>query len=455
MFLLVVFPDDAWYALRVSIFFTGAWWVVFTIPVIFFVKTRPGPPLPDLGLWYKISFSLRRQYAMLKTLKHIPETRRFLLSYFLFSDCYGTIATVAILFAQVELGMKMSSLIVISIITPIGCSFGLIFWRFIQIRYMISSKNMVMLTLGLILCVPLYGMCGYSQVFGFIYPVEIFVVSIFYGAQLGVVQSASRTCFCDVIPPGQESEFFGVYEITDKGSSWMGPLVCGLLFQIFGSMRVAFFYIFAIGAIGFWLTWKTDFAEGAEACRRKANQVKMEAARTKLGVSKIQIQMNAKKFLGVKSGTSTASSAASTASSVVESTVESTVEINDEHPVIAKHSSILNTKMDEITHDDIEGDTTNDLLHRASILHPGEGLSSAIAARRSSSSSSMRLRSRGGGSVSMNHPGVAAITKERSSRRRASAVETLKSFNPDISGRKYSQIRPMSSDVIPESAEES
>lgn len=76
---MVVFSDDGRLALRVSILFTGLWWFVFTLPMIPFLETRPGPPLPNLGLSYKLTFSLRRQYASMLTLKHIPETRRFLI----------------------------------------------------------------------------------------------------------------------------------------------------------------------------------------------------------------------------------------------------------------------------------------------------------------------------------------------------------------------------------------
>ena len=84
-----VYADDGRTGLRVSILITGLWWFVFTIPLIPFLNTRAGPPLPNLGIWYKLSFSLRRTIAMIRTLKHIPETRKFLIGYFLFSDCYS------------------------------------------------------------------------------------------------------------------------------------------------------------------------------------------------------------------------------------------------------------------------------------------------------------------------------------------------------------------------------
>ena len=44
-------------------------------------------------------------------------------------------------------------------------------------------------------------------------------------------------------PHGKESQFFSLYEITDKGSSWLGPAVVGLLYATTGNMRHAFVFL--------------------------------------------------------------------------------------------------------------------------------------------------------------------------------------------------------------------
>jgi MFS-type transporter involved in bile tolerance (Atg22 family) len=57
---------------------------------------------------------------------------------------------------------------------------------------------------------------------------EIYVFGAFFGLQLGSIQSYSRTLFSQLIPEGHEAEFFAFFEITDKGSSWLGPLVVSM-----------------------------------------------------------------------------------------------------------------------------------------------------------------------------------------------------------------------------------
>ena len=42
-----------------------------------------------------------------------------------------------------------------------------------------------------------------------------------------------------MIPKGREAEYFSVYEISDKGTSWMCPLLFGLALQFTGSYRLA------------------------------------------------------------------------------------------------------------------------------------------------------------------------------------------------------------------------
>ena len=195
----------------------------------------------------------------------------------------------------------------------------------------------------------------------------------------------------------------------------MGPLICGVLYEITGTMRTAFFYIFGVCATGLVMVYVTDFGEGADACRRKEIQVRMEAVRNKMGVSKIQIQMNAKKFLGVKSGFSSASSVASRASnagSVAESTAEaSSYEAPDNER--SRKASILEIDSKDLKHDDVVDETVENLIHRASILETGENVDTHMPTRKSSMFS---LNSRSSGSISMHHPSGDRSVREQKSK---------------------------------------
>ena len=56
---------------------------------------------------------------------------------------------------------------------------------------------------------------------------------------LGGSQALSRSLFSRMIPAGREASFFGLYEISERGTSWIGPLVFGVVVGMTGSYRQA------------------------------------------------------------------------------------------------------------------------------------------------------------------------------------------------------------------------
>jgi len=49
----------------------------------------------------------------------------------------------------------------------------------------------------------------------------------------------SRSLFSQMIPKSRESAFFGLYEISEKGTSWIGNLVFAVVVGTTGSYRQA------------------------------------------------------------------------------------------------------------------------------------------------------------------------------------------------------------------------
>jgi UMF1 family MFS transporter len=71
------------------------------------------------------------------------------------------------------------------------------------------------------------------------------------GIVLGGSQALSRSLFSQLIPKGKEGEYFGLYEISDKGTSWLGPLLFGLAYQLTNDYRVAILSLVSFFVIGF------------------------------------------------------------------------------------------------------------------------------------------------------------------------------------------------------------
>ncbi|MCJ7583629.1 MAG: MFS transporter [Anaerolineales bacterium] len=61
---------------------------------------------------------------------------------------------------------------------------------------------------------------------------------------------------CPDHPSGKQAEYYSFYEVSERGTSWIGPLLFGLVNQIFGSLRPAilsliFFFVVGLAILPF------------------------------------------------------------------------------------------------------------------------------------------------------------------------------------------------------------
>jgi UMF1 family MFS transporter len=234
--------------IRLIMFLVGAWWLLFTIPCALWINPRPGPPLPGTSCGYLgyTWFGWERIGTSLKTIFMIPETIKFMICYFFYSDSYNAIANVGIIFAREELNITFVGIALLAFIIPAFAGIGIIFWLWVQRRWKVSTRDMVVYQLAFLASILVWGGLGNipgQTVIGLFSTTELYIFCICYGFVLGAVQSYSRTLFVDLIPPGQESEFFGLFEISDKGSSFIGPLVVVICLNFLGSIRPAIIYL--------------------------------------------------------------------------------------------------------------------------------------------------------------------------------------------------------------------
>jgi UMF1 family MFS transporter len=82
------------------------------------------------------------------------------------------------------------------------------------------------------------------------------------GIVLGGTQALARSYFSLLIPRGKEAEYFSFYHAMDRGTSWFGTLVFGLVYQFTGSYRPAIFALIAFFVIGGLLLSRVDTERG-------------------------------------------------------------------------------------------------------------------------------------------------------------------------------------------------
>ena len=128
---------------------------------------------------------------------------------------------------------------------------------------------MLVLNLLLLSLIPLWGCVGFfNDEFGLHTQGEMYVLAVWFGLCLGSAQAFSRALFSELIPAGHEADMFALFEITDKGSSWLGPLVAAAVRQQTGRIRPTLFYLLAAMVLPGLALHALDLTESIENARR-------------------------------------------------------------------------------------------------------------------------------------------------------------------------------------------
>lgn len=253
--ILVQMKSSTW-SLRVVLLVIGAWWALFTVPAAFWLRPRPGPPLParngrsGIGaLFAYTAYAWKSIYNTVRLARRLFDIVLFLGAWFLLSDAIATTSSTAILFAKTTLHMEAWALGMISVISTTAGIAGALSWSWISRRFSLKPHHTLLACIALFELIPIYGLLGYLPivkrwgVIGLQQPWEMYPLAAVYGFVLGGLSSYCRAVYGELIPPGSEAAFYALYAITDKGSSVFGPFIVGAIIDGTGEIRPAFWFL--------------------------------------------------------------------------------------------------------------------------------------------------------------------------------------------------------------------
>jgi UMF1 family MFS transporter len=242
---------DTGLAVRLSLASAGVWWLLFTwlYPHKWLLQRQTAVSLSS-RLNY-ITHGLHEFVNSLRQMKQQhPLNLRYLIAYLIYNDGIQTVNTVAAIFATAELGLEPQQLVLIILMIQFVAALGAILFNRIARR--IGAKSTVIITL-----------IGWSAllVYGYAYlvrPEQIWGWAFAEALVLGSSQALSRSIFAKMVPSSHQATYFSLYEISERGTSWIGPLVFGLAVQLSGSSRIALLPIIAFFLFGIIVLWLTD-----------------------------------------------------------------------------------------------------------------------------------------------------------------------------------------------------
>lgn len=230
-------------AVRVIFLTAGVWWAVFTLVPLRRLHRHQQPQGGERGIAV-VGAGFRQLRETLRGVRAFPLTLAFLAAYLVFYDGINTVAQVAAQYGDQELRLDRSILITTILLVQFIAYAGGVLHGAAARR--LGAKRCILGSL-----VVWIGVVGAAYFVQAGHQLQFYGLAIGIGLVLGGTAALSRSLFSQMIPPGKEAEYFSLYEISDRGTSWLGPLLFAFVGQQTGSFRLAIVSLVVFFVVGF------------------------------------------------------------------------------------------------------------------------------------------------------------------------------------------------------------
>jgi UMF1 family MFS transporter len=259
-------------AVRISFLSASLWWGLFALITFSLVRTRgAAKEIPKDKSLVTIGFS--EIWVTLKELYRLRHTRRFLIAYLFYNDGIQTVILQSSVFISYELFTSKglpednSFLLLIFLVAQVSALVGAIVFE--RLARIIGAKKTIIISLVIWCAIVIYAYGFFQSTW------QAYLMGSLIGLVLGAAQALSRSLYSQMIPKGREASFFGLYEISEKGTSWMGTLLFTIIVGATGSFRQAILGLMVFFIVGSLILLVTDTTK---AIHDAGNKTPEEAA---------------------------------------------------------------------------------------------------------------------------------------------------------------------------------
>jgi len=261
--LLLYQKADAWgvgagLAVRASLCSAGVWWLLFA--VIPLLRLRNRAPLRTLPPGASVLTSGFIQiFRTIKEMRRYPQTLTFLIAFLLYNDGIQAVIALSGQYGADYLKIPMSSLTMTILMFQFVAFGGALLFNWIAAK--ITAKKAVA-----------WALCFWTLMMVAMFAVKTtlhyFLAAAGVAVIMGGSQALSRSLYSLMIPKGKEAEYFSLYEVSNKGTSWLAPLLFGLTLQFTGSYQLAILSLIVFFVAGLCVLLRVDVARAASDAAR-------------------------------------------------------------------------------------------------------------------------------------------------------------------------------------------
>ena len=218
--------------------FVAIWFLFFSLPAFFFLKDRKKEKL----LMSNVILSFKSLKITFKEIYKYKKILNFLIARLFYNDGLITIFALGGIYAVGSLDFSMREVLILGVVLNIFAAIGSFTFGYIEDK--IGVKNVINISLLILIFATLLAFIAPWTNF----PKEIFwLAGVLLGTMIGPNQSCSRSFMSQIIPIEKKNEFFGFFAFTGKATSFLGPLLFGIITtlhsQQFALLSVVVFFI--------------------------------------------------------------------------------------------------------------------------------------------------------------------------------------------------------------------
>ena len=245
---------------------SALWLAVFVLPMFLFTPDGKRSGLAPLDA---ARHGVRTLIDTIRKLRRYRNPLLYLFAFMIYNDGLAAVIAFGGVYASATFRWPTETLGVFGIVLTVLGVIGAFVGGWLDDR--IGSKRTVQIAIALVFIATL-GILSVSRtsvlfavsvtepaagrgLFGSLQEQVFMGFALLIGISMGPMQAASRTLIGRLAPEGMAGEFYGLFALSGRATTFMAPFMIGVLTELFTSNRLGLMVVLVFLAVGFALLW--------------------------------------------------------------------------------------------------------------------------------------------------------------------------------------------------------